>query len=108
MELGPHLAALGMATAFDQSLADFSGINGRPPRDSASLSLSTVLQQAFVEVDERGTVAEAVTAVGTMVFSKQEAPSPVPVFRADHPFFFAIRARESGAILFLGRLNAPS
>lgn len=108
MDLGPQLAALGMATAFDHRLADFSGINGRPPGDSESLYLSNVLQRAFVEVDEKGTVAEAVTAVFTMEFTAQKAPSPVPVFRADHPFFFAIRARESGAILFLGRLNAPS
>ena len=35
-------------------------------------------------------------------------PPPVPVFRADHPFLFAIRDRKSGAILFLGRVADPT
>ena len=35
-------------------------------------------------------------------------PPPIPVFRADHPFLFAIRERRSGAILFLGRIADPT
>jgi serpin B len=35
-------------------------------------------------------------------------PPPVPIFRADHPFLFAICERESGAILFLGRMIDPT
>jgi serpin B len=35
-------------------------------------------------------------------------PPPIPVFRADHPFLFAIRDRPSGAILFLGRMADPT
>jgi len=35
-------------------------------------------------------------------------PPPVPVFRADHPFLFAIRDRRSGALLFLGRVADPT
>ena len=40
--------------------------------------------------------------------SSPSKPPPVPVFRADHPFLFAIRDRKSGAILFLGRVADPS
>jgi serpin B len=31
----------------------------------------------------------------------------VPVFRADHPFVFAIRDVRTGVILFLGRVCKP-
>jgi len=35
-------------------------------------------------------------------------PAPIPIFRADHPFLFAIRDRKSGAIIFLGRMADPT
>jgi serpin B len=35
-------------------------------------------------------------------------PPRIPVFRADHPFLFAIRDQESGAIVFLGRIANPT
>jgi serpin B len=31
----------------------------------------------------------------------------IPVFRADHPFIFLIQHKESGNILFLGRVSEP-
>jgi len=31
----------------------------------------------------------------------------VPVFRADHPFIFFIQERETGSILFMGRVSEP-
>ena len=34
-------------------------------------------------------------------------PPVVPVFRADHPFVFAIREDRTGMILFLGRMVQP-
>jgi len=30
-----------------------------------------------------------------------------PVFRADHPFLFMIVHKETGSILFMGRLKNP-
>jgi len=33
---------------------------------------------------------------------------PPKVFRADHPFLFLIRAKESGDILFIGRVANPA
>jgi serpin B len=54
-----------------------------------------------VDVNEKGTEAAAATA-GVMFASGPLLPAPI--FRADHPFLFAIRDRKSGAILFLGRL----
>jgi serpin B len=55
-------------------------------------------------VNEQGTEAAAATAIVLEARLSARARPPVPVFRADHPFLFAIRDRESGAILFLGRM----
>ena len=98
--LNEVLKALGMEVAFDETAADFS----RMQRDALNLQLhiSRVKQKAFVEVDEEGTRAAAVTSVEIGVTS---AP---PAFRADRPFVFAIRERLSGALLFTGVVRDPS
>jgi serpin B len=94
--LGDALQGLGMATAFDPQVADCSGLAGE------GVSLSRVAHRAFVDVDEEGTEAAAVTGfVGDL-------PGPVPVdFRADRPFLFLIRDVKYGTILFMGRLTNP-
>jgi serpin B len=110
VNLSGQLTALGMTLAFNQSRADFSGINGHEPPSDDSLFISAVFHKAFVEVNEEGTEAAAATAVSmilTMALRPSEPP-PVPIFRADHPFLFAIRDRKSGAILFLGRITDPT
>jgi serpin B len=108
VDLLEQLTALEMRLAFDPSRADFSGINGRRPPDPRALFFSAVYHQAFVDANEEGTEAAAAAAVtvtlGGLVYERIE----VPVFRADHPFVFAIRERASGAILFLGRVADPT
>ena len=97
--LDPDLAALGMATAFDPGAADFYRIaDVRPDR----LYISRVEQKTFVEVNEEGTEAAAATNVGV---GQTSAPQ-VYDMTVDRPFLFAIRERFSGAILFLGQINA--
>lgn len=103
---GP-LAALRMRLAFTRQ-ADFSGINGRAPPDEDSLFLSSVFHKAFVDVNEEGTEAAAATAASMMFLGLPSPPPPVPIFRADHPFLFAICDRVSGAIIFLGRMLNPT
>ena len=108
-ELCHHLAVLGMTLPFDRAQADFSGINGyRPPHEEA-LFISEIYHKAFAEVNEEGTEAAAATAImQPRGVSEASMPTPVPVFRADHPFLLAIRDRRSGAILFLGRMADPT
>jgi serine protease inhibitor len=98
--LNEALKALGMEPAFDPFVADFS----RMHRDALELQLhiSRVRQKAFIEVDEKGTTAAAVTSVEMGVTS---AP---PMLTADRPFLFAIRERLSGTILFLGLMHDPT
>ena len=98
--LGEALAELGMKDAFS-SRADFSGISERP------LSLSAVVHQALVEVDEQGT--EAAAATGAIAVTSVAVPdtNPRKVFRADHPFLFAIRNHRTGDVYFMGRMAKP-
>ena len=93
------LSELGMPRAFSLE-ADFSGMDG-----TGELSLDEGYHRAFVKVDERGTEAFAVTAISPWL---KASPPPEVEFRADHPFMFLIRDRETGAILFLGRVLNPA
>ncbi len=95
------LKEMGMPTAFSGA-ADFSGMTGK--RD---LFISAVIHQAFVEVNEEGTEAAAATAVIMKELAIAE-PEPIPTFRADHPFVFMIQEKETGSILFMGRVSDPS
>lgn len=108
-EMSGELAALGMTLAFERFQADFSGINGYEPPHEESLFISAVFHKAFVAVDEEGTEAAAATAVTMRAAGAAPAPPPpAPIFRADHPFLFAIRERRSDTILFLGRVADPT
>ncbi len=99
--LAKILSTLGMPTAFAEG-ADFSGMDG-----SKSLFIGAVLHQAFVEVNEEGT--EAAAATGVIMVTTSEKPKPkISVFRADHPFIFIIQQKDTGNILFLGRVSNPS
>lgn len=98
--LNPVLAGLGMSDAFNPALADFSGISG-----TNDLFISAVAHKAFVQVNEEGTEAAAATGI---VMGITSVPAPPKIFRADRPFLFLIRARESGAVLFMGRVCNPA
>jgi serpin B len=99
--LARTLVEMGMTDAFSPR-ADFSGMDG-----ARDLFLSAVVHQAFVDINEEGTEAAAVT--GTVVRSMAVFRSPpIPTFRADHPFLFLIRDAHSGSVLFLGRVVDPS
>jgi len=95
-DLAKTLQAMGMTDAFGGAKADFSGMTGR--RD---LFIGMVIHQAQVEVNEEGTEAAAATAV------KMKRTSVPAAFVADHPFLFLIRDKQTGSILFMGRVVNP-
>jgi serpin B len=99
--LSRTLSTMGMPDAFSAK-ADFSGME-----TSKQLSISEVIHKAFIDVNEEGTEAAAATAVVVGVTSVAE-PQPIPVFKADHPFLFFILEKQTGSILFLGRIVNPS
>jgi serpin B len=99
LPLADLLKRLGMRTAFSED-ADFSSMLANPQKP---LHLSGAFHQAFVSVDESGTVAAAATAMAAAVGSAQS----VPTFHADHPFIWLIRDKQTGLVLFLGRVVDP-
>lgn len=98
----PTLQALGMGIAFTPGAADFSRMIDPPTQ----LFISEVLHKTFVQVDEKGTEAAAVTLVGFRVTSG--TGGSFVSMRLDRPFIFAIRERSSGAILFIGTIGEPA
>jgi len=100
--LNGALTALGMRQAFEQGVADFSGMTGK--RD---LWISAAIHKVFVDVNEEGTEAAAATAIVMRSLAVTREQPPI-VFRADHPFIFLIRDNRSGGILFMGRVTDPT
>jgi serine protease inhibitor len=97
--LNDPLKNLGMSIAFDPGRADFYRIADIQPE---RLYISRVVQKTFIDVNESGTEAAAATSVGI-------APTSLPPqITLDRPFLYAIRERESGAILFIGRVGDPT
>ena len=96
-KLNDALEAMGMGVAFDPDVADFSRMS-----PVGQLFIDEVRQKTFIEVDEAGTRAAAVTSVGVGVTS---AP---PAFVVDRPFVFVLRERLSGTILFTGVVGDPT
>ena len=97
--LNAALAGLGMTDAFDPAQADFSAMTGK-----RELYIGNILHKAFVAVDEAGTEAAAATIV---IMPVSALPEKVIEFKADRPFIFLIRDRQSGSLLFVGRLVQP-
>ncbi len=95
------LSNMGMGIAFQPNMADFSGIN-----PVAELFISEVIHKAFVEVNEEGTEAAAVTTVEVGVTSFD--PNAPVLFRVDRPFLFFIKEKYTNAVIFAGRMMDPS
>ncbi|MCE2399935.1 serpin family protein [Candidatus Poribacteria bacterium] len=99
-ELNDALTAHGMGIAFDANRADFSRMVSLEDL-GANLYIDKVSHKTFIEVNEEGTEAAAVTVVGIV---KTSLP---PEFTADRPFFFAIRDNQTGTVLFIGTVVDP-
>ena len=94
--LNNALMSMGINEAFSTN-ANFSNIADK------ELFISEVKQKAFINVDESGTEAAAVTGIGVRVTSLHEPI--VKHFYLNKPFAFFIIERNSGAILFTGKIN---
>ncbi len=96
--LNDQLKSMGMVYAFIPYQADLSGISNN------SIYVSFVKQNTFVEVDEEGTEAAAVTTIG--VYNTSFPPQPQQ-FIIDKSFIFAIRERTTNTLLFIGQVVNP-
>jgi serpin B len=78
---------------------------GSYPAITPEAFLGAAVHGADISVDEFGTVAAAATAVG---FEESGPPEPELSVRADKPFFYVIRQRDSGLVLFAGQVTDPT
>ena len=99
MQLNDVLKEMGMLKAFSSSEANFSKISEQ------FLYISSVIHKSYIDVNETGTEAAAVTAI---VFETTSMPSdPKTYFTVDKPFIYAITEKDTGAILFIGEVQNP-
>jgi serpin B len=105
-DLGQVLKALGMGVAFncpgllgEGPLADFSALT------SAHVCVTSVAHNAWVQVDELGTVAAAATTITVGTTAARQLQFTMNM---DHPFLYAIRDDSTGALLFVGTLQDPA
>ncbi len=96
-ELKDVLTALGMGIAFNPS-ADFTNINRK-----GGIWIDDVTHFTYVQVDEEGTEAAAVTVVEMV----RVTGGGTPVMRIDRPFFFVIHENQNDTILFMGKVMNP-
>lgn len=99
-ELNNPLQEMGLSPAFTPGVADFSRIH-----PTAELFISRVIHKTFIDVNEKGTEAAAVTVVEIGVTSV--GPDNKTYFTAEKPFIYAIREKNSGALLFMGKVSKP-
>jgi serpin B len=95
------LESLGMGIVFNQGRADFSDMVVNP----IALYINEVKHKTFVEVNEEGTEAAAITSVEVKANSIQQPREFLMII--DHPFFCAICDNETRAILFIGAVTEP-
>ncbi len=100
--LNVPLSNLGMKDAFVPRVADFSGISRND-----DLHVSRVRHKSFVEVNEEGTEAAAVTSVEIRVVSYDPDEKPVTLFHVDRPFLMVIKEKYTNSIVFTGRISNP-
>lgn len=79
--------------------ADFSAMTDEP------VSIGQAVHRANITVDEWGTEAAAITALG---FAVSAPPEPEATVRADHPFAFVVVHAATGTPLFVGHVGDPS
>lgn len=98
-EQSEALRALGMTDAFDEKLADFSVMG----ESKDGLYINRVLHKTFIQVDENGTKAAAVSAIE--MTEKCAMPAGHTVY-LDRPFMFAIVDNRTGSPVFIGAVNS--
>ena len=86
----------GMKLIFNGGFANISDI---------TLAVSEIKQKTFVEVNEEGTEAAAVTVISMVDMAP--APSERVQFFASRPFLYLIKEKSTGTILFIGRMDEP-
>lgn len=96
------LKEIGMVLPFDDKKADFSRLSADGV--SKDFYISDVIHKTYIDVNEEGTEAAAVTAIEVSTTSAEPIkPEDLPfIMDVNKPFFFAIINEETQANLFVG------
>jgi serpin B len=102
--LNAAIMKLGVTDAFSSEHADFSKLV--KPGHALRPCITSVLQKTYMDVNEEGTEAAAVTAImiGSRAVRLDDEPK---VFTVDRPFVIALRNNNTGELLFLGEIVNP-
>ncbi|MBP7733747.1 MAG: serpin family protein [Caldisericia bacterium] len=101
-DLVPLLKKMGMNAIFDGSISDLSGMIANPQNAFVSL----IKHKTYINIDEAGTEAAAVTAV-EMVGSAAPGEKEPKEFKVDHPFMTIIRDEATGEVVFSAFVTEP-
>jgi serine protease inhibitor len=101
MGLNRVLTEMGMKEAFMPYIANFSKISDN------DLYISSVRHKSFIDVNENGTEAAAVTSITFTTTSAGPNEEQKIYFIVNKPFVFAITEKDTDAILFIGEVNHP-
>lgn len=99
MSLKQTLANLGIKRAFGGN-ARFGGISDKP------LFISDVVQKTYINVNEKGTEAAAVTM--TVIGLLSMRPSKIETITFNRPFIYAIIKDNGNEVLFAGKIGNPN
>ena len=98
VSLKEAMAVLGMPNAFDPSKAEFPAFCHKPSY------IDLMKQVARIRLDETGTEAAAVTAIGTVPAAISPTAEPRHVeLHANRPFLYVISEVQTGTIFFIGQ-----
>jgi serine protease inhibitor len=100
-QMKPILTAMGMGVAFDSNNADFTRINS-----NGGLYISRVIHKTYIETNEEGSEAAAVTAVE--ISNTSVGPDQPYFFTINRPFVYFIQEKSTGTILFIGTVMNPN
>jgi serine protease inhibitor len=92
------LSLLGMGVAFTPGIADFTNIN-----PDGNLYISKVKHKTFIDVNEEGTEAAAVTVVEITLSCVGDEIE----MRVNRPFIVVLHEQNTGTILFIGKIVQP-
>ena len=103
LDLVPLLRRLGAGIAVDCQRSDFGDMATPRAGGQMDLCITRAVQKVYMDMDEEGTEAAAVTAI---VIAPTSVPRQVE-FIVNRPFLIILRDDLMGVDLFVGRIAAP-
>lgn len=101
VEMSELLSDMGMPYAFDSDVSDFTGLG---TSTEGNICIDRVLHKTFISVDEKGTKAGAVTAVGMVEGCAVEEPMNTKSVHLDRPFVYMLIDCETNNPFFIGTI----